>query len=194
MGSWRLFWLLAILSLGACAASPPQDIPAADRREVAELARAIRALGEGVDPEEAERAARIAFSHSRQLAREYRVTDPPLIHNAKVHLGLRERGLCYDWAEDIEARLVEEEFRTLAMHRAIAPETLFRIEHSSAVISRNGDGLLDGVILDPWRLGGRLYWTPVRDDADYDWRPKAEVLAARRRSMEARRQISTLSP
>ena len=190
----RLLWLLAVLSLAGCAAPTPSETPGVDRREVAELSHAILALGEGIDPEEAERAARIAFSYTRQLKREYRFTDPPLIHNAKVHLGLRERGLCYHWAEDIEARLLEEDFRTLDMHRAIAPETIYRIEHSTAIISRKGDSLRDGVILDPWRLGGRLHWTPVSEDHDYDWRPAAEILASRWRSREERRRLSTMSP
>jgi hypothetical protein len=190
----RLLWLLAFLSLGACAAAPPPEIPVADRRDVAALGHAIRALGDGVDPEEAERAARIAFSHSRHLAREYRVTDPPLVHNAKVHLGLRPRGLCYHWAEDMETRLLEEEFRTLDLHRAIAPETLFRIEHSTAVISRKGDSLSEGVVLDPWREGGRLHWTPVRADTGYDWRPQVEVLDQRWQAKLGQQQLSTISP
>ncbi|WP_245243197.1 hypothetical protein [Pararhodobacter sp. SW119] len=194
MGISRLFWLLAILSLCACAASSPQEPPAPDRREVVALSDAILALGPGVDPEEAERAARIAFSYSRQLAREYRITDPPLIHNAKINLGLRERGLCYHWAEDIEARLLEENFRTLVLHRAISPDRPFRIEHSTAVISRKGDGLHDGVVLDPWRMGGRLFWSPVREDTAYDWQRAAKVLDARWHAREARRQRATASP
>ncbi len=194
MGIPRLLWLLAILSVAGCAAPPPPEPQAVDRREVAELSHAILALGEGIDPEEAERAARIAYSHTSQLAREYRITDPPLIHNAKVHMGLRPRGLCYHWAEDIEARLLEENFRTLDLHRAIAPETLFRIEHSTAIISRKGDSLSEGVILDPWRQGGTLYWTPTLADVDYDWRPHTEVLASRWDSKMARQQISSMSP
>jgi len=194
MGIWRLLLFLAILSLAGCAAAPPPEARAADQREAAELGHAILALGDGVDPEEAKRAARIAFSYSRQLAREYRVTDPPLIHNAKVHMGLRPRGLCYEWAEDLEARLLQENFRTLELHRAIAPEALFRIEHSTVVVSRRGDSLSDGLVLDPWRNGGALYWAPARDDGDYDWRPKAEVLDSRWQSKMARRELSTMAP
>lgn len=194
MGMTRLLWILPILSLAACAAQPPQEASVVDRREVTELSLAILELGEGIDPEEAERAARIAIGHARQLAQEYQVSDPPLIHNAKVHMGLRPRGLCYHWAEDMEARLLQENFRTLELHRAISPERLFRLEHSTAIISRKGDSLFDGVILDPWRAGGELFWAPVLADTDYDWRPQDEVFAARRQSTAAREQLSTMSP
>jgi hypothetical protein len=138
--------------------------------------REIRALGAYVDPEEARRAARIAFQHTHQLALEYEITDPPLIHNTKVNMGLKPRGLCWHWAEDLEARLAEENFRTLSLHRAIAnADNPFRIDHSTVIVSRRGDTMFEGVVLDPWRKGGVLHWTPTRADADYDWRPRAEV-------------------
>jgi hypothetical protein len=189
MRVFRLRGLLAALAIGACTAPMPSEFGSADQREVSELAQALLALGEGVDPEEAERAARIAFGYTRQLAQEYQITDPPLIHNAKVHMGLRPRGLCYHWAEDIEARLLQENFQTLDMHRAIAPETLFRIEHSTAIISRKGDSLFEGIVLDPWRTGGTLHWTSVVADSKYPWRPHNEVVATREQSMAARWQV-----
>ena len=194
MTIFRVFPLLMILTLVACATPPAQETPIADRRDVTALRDAILSLGDGIDPEEALRAARIAYRYTRQLAQEYQFTDPPLIHNAKVHLGLRPRGLCYHWAEDIEARLLEEDFRTLDMHRAIAPETLFRIEHSTAIISRKGDVYSEGIILDPWRTGGTLHWTRVTDDTDYEWLPHVEVLDSRWQSQQARQQLSTMSP
>lgn len=188
----RLFWLLAMLSLAACAAAPrPETV---DQREVAELARGILALGEGIDPQEAERAARIAYAHTNVLAREYQITDPPLVHNTKVNMGLRPRGLCYHWAEDMEARLRQENFRTLDLHRAIAPARTFQLEHSTAIVSRKGDSMYEGVVLDPWRKGGVLYWERTVADTRYDWQPREQILAARAQSLVARRQVSSVSP
>lgn len=200
MGATRLLWLLAMLSLAACAAVPQPEDADVDRREVAGLARGILALGEGIDPEEAERAARIAYEHTRVLAREYRITDPPLIHNTKVNMGLRPRGLCWHWAEDIEARLLQENFRTLELHRAIAPPKPLQLEHSTAIISRRGDSLHDGMVLDPWRKGGVLHWVPTRADTRYDWRPRRVVMAERAQAGATRRQgaamlhVTALSP
>lgn len=174
--------LLAILVAGGCATRMPEGTPSVDRREIEALASGIRALGAGVDPEEAARAARIAFEYSHQLALDYRITDPPLIHNTKVNLGLRPRGLCYQWADDIEARLRQEDFRTLDLHRAIAnADNPFRIDHSTTVISRRGDTLFQGIVLDPWRNGGDLHWSPTLADTRYNWRPRAEVFGKKRR-------------
>lgn len=181
--------MLAILGLGACTSAPP-----ARSDDVARLATQIQALGPEVDPEEAQRAARIAYAYTAQLAQEYQITDPPLIHNAKVNKGLRPRGLCWHWAEDMERRLNQEKFRTLTLHRAIAnADNPFRIDHSTAIISRRGDSMYDGVVLDPWRYGGVLYWSPLREDTRYDWVPRDIVLEKRRQEQVARLKPATVN-
>ena len=115
--------VVVVMSLIAgCAAKP-----LVDRGNIDKLALEIQALGPEVDPEEAHRAARIAYDHSLQLAEEWQVTDPPLIHNAKV------------------------------LH--------------AAVISRRGDTLYEGIVLDPWRYGGVLFWSKTEEDSRYDWGP-----------------------
>lgn len=168
--------VLALLTLGACATPPPST-----GDEVQRLASEIRSLGPDIDPEEADRAARIAYTYTAQLVQEYEITDPPLIHNAKVNKGLRPRGLCWHWAEDIERRLKQENFQTLELHRAIAnADNPFRIDHSTAIISRRGETMYDGVVLDPWRYGGVLFWSPLIEDTKYEWVPRNVVLEKRR--------------
>lgn len=161
---------LLTLALGACAKAPTVA-----RNDVEGLTQEIKALGPEVDPDEARRAAEIAYSHSQYLKQEYRVTDAPIIHNAKVHNGFRERGLCNDWAEDMLKRLRQENFRTLQLHWATSPPTTLRIIHHSALISKRGDTIKDGIILDPWRHSGELHWAPVQEDTRYNWRPRMEV-------------------
>ena len=136
-------------------------------------------MAPNVDPLEAERAARVAFDHSRELSIQYQITDPPLIHNTKVNMGLKPRGLCWHWAEDMQNRLNAEEFETLEMHRAIAEGRGVRIDHSTAIISRKGDPHASGVVLDPWRNGGELFFAPVAEDTRYFWEARAVVLGRR---------------
>ncbi len=173
-------FLLAMLVLAACGSKPPQEI-LEDRKYLA-LAEMIESLGPGVDPEEARRAARVAIDYPLELKRRYGVTDPPLIHNMKVNMGLRPRGLCYQWADDLEARLARENFRTLTLHRAIAnSDRPLLIEHSTVIISRKGDPFEKGIVLDPWRYGGTLYWAPTLEDETYKWIEREKVFEARRK-------------
>ena len=168
---------LLFLAIAACSTTtktPPNDTEA--------LAHAILALAPDVAPDEARRAAQISYTHAHDLAIAYEITDPPLVHNTKVNMGLKPRGLCWHWAEDMEKRLVAENFRTLDIHRAIAnSDSPLRIDHSTALISARGQPMQSGLVLDPWRNGGRLFWSSVKNDQRYDWQPQQQVLAQKYR-------------
>lgn len=176
-----LISLCTVIVLSACATSHgPDGPPRGTEAEIAALAASLRALDPGVDPSEAARAARISYEYSHKLAIAYEITDTPLTHNAKVNRGEKPRGLCRHWAEDMEARLNQEGFQTLVVHRAIAnAQHRFLIEHSSAVISARGDTMYDGIVIDPWRMGGVLFWSRVPEDTRYPWRPREEVQRAK---------------
>ncbi|MEM9341726.1 MAG: hypothetical protein AAGA87_01645 [Pseudomonadota bacterium] len=179
--------LVALLALGvlaACGAAPDTRAPAT-RDDVTALTLAILALSPEVDPEEAARAAQISYDYSRTLAIQYQITDPPLVHNAKVNSGRKPRGLCWHWAEDMEARLKAEDFQTLDIHRAIANWDNWRIEHSTALISPAGHDMFNAIVVDPWRKGGVLTWVPTLEDARYEWTPQLEVLRKTGRLLNA---------
>lgn len=172
------FIIVGCLFVAGCTQAPQQIEPS----EISQLAQEIRALDPDVVPAEAERAAHLAYTYSMQLRAEYNVTANPILHNAKVNNGLRDRGLCVHWAEDLEARLNEEGFETLQVHRAIAEGNEFRIDHSTAIISARGEGMNEGIVLDPWRFGGHLYWSPTLDDEKYYWEPRMTVLERKSRN------------
>ncbi|MEL7025828.1 MAG: hypothetical protein AAGO57_01180 [Pseudomonadota bacterium] len=174
----RALLLPMFLGLAACGTTyGPEGPPLATQDEVSALEAGILALSPDVDPAEARRAAEIAFAYTHELALEYEISDPPLIHNTKVNMGIRPRGLCWHWAEDMEKRLDAEGFETLAMHRAIAnADNEFRIDHSTAIISARGQTFDEGVVLDPWRFGGVLFWSPLAEDDRYEWVERSVVL------------------
>jgi hypothetical protein len=187
-----LCWIVIAFGLAACAGGTPE--PGAPQ-QVRALAARIEALSPDVDPAEAQRAATVAYAETQRLALAYEITDPPLIHNAKVNAGLRPRGLCYHWAEDLEARLDAEGFRTLQIERAIAnAESRIRIEHSTAVITPRGARMEDGIVLDPWREGGRLFWSPVAEDSRYDWLPRNEALIRKGQVTYVQRTAGSKAP
>nr|WP_255596717.1 hypothetical protein [Cognatishimia sp. MH4019] len=164
--------------LAACATTGASTV-----QDPAPLADALAALDPTVSRAEANRAAALAFRLAAQLARDYQVTDPPLIHNSKVHAGLRDRGLCNHFAEDMLARLRQESFQTLKLHWATSPSTPLRIVHHAPAISSANGTFRDSIILDAWRNSGRLFWAPVSEDTRYNWMSLQEaqpVLRARR--------------
>jgi len=186
----RWIWLtLGLAILASCGVTPEQR-PMPDTGEIEALAAEIMALGPEVDPIEARRAARVSYEQTRNLAIQYQIVDPPIIHNMKVNMGLKPRGLCWHWAEDMEKRLDQEQFKTLVMYRAIAnADNPYRIDHSTAIIAAKGEGMEDGIVLDPWREGGRLFWDEVADDTHYHWVQREKVLDAKRRQLIAEGKI-----
>lgn len=163
--------------------------------EIAALAASIQRLSPDVDPAEATRAARLSYTATHQLALAYEISDTALIHNAKVNAGQRPRGLCYHWAEDIQARLDSAGFQTLETARAIAnADNPILIDHSTTIIVPKGAPMQAGVVIDPWRYGGRLFWAPVPQDTRYDWRPREVVLRERGRIKYVQRTEGSLAP
>ncbi|MEM6941039.1 MAG: hypothetical protein AAF943_07000 [Pseudomonadota bacterium] len=165
---------LLLIGLAACAPRTPASY---DSAGVDGLAQTIASLSPKVAPQEANAAAALAFATTRRLSAAYQITDPPLIHNAKVNAGIRPRGLCHHWAEDMQTALTAAGFESLQIRRAIAnADNPFRIEHSTAVLIAKGGSLDEGIVLDPWRNGGTLFWAKLQDDRRYDWQDRLEVL------------------
>ncbi len=155
--------LLVAVGLTGCAYSPP--IP--KTAEVRALRLAFTGLAPTVRNEEAERVAGCAYEYPRTLASNYRVVRPALLHNFLVNSGLRQRGLCYEWAEDLLALLQTFNLESLELHWGIARADTAR-EHNIVVVTARGQPFDQGIALDPWRRSGRLVWSPVIADK-YPW-------------------------
>jgi len=177
----RRAFLLTGMALAGCAPRGADNLVEPSEDEIAELAQAIAGLRDDVQGDEATRAARIAFTYAAQLAEQYEIEDGPITHNRKVNRGEKPRGLCWHWAEDMEARLDLEGFASLEMERAIANgQSPILLAHSTAVIVPKGAPMEAGIVLDPWRYGGQLFWDTVAGDTRYRWRPREVVLAEKR--------------
>ncbi len=166
----------ATVSTKGSLAAPPAAATEAREARIAEVTRALLALGPSVDPAEAARAARVAVEVPLARARDWQVTDPPLVHNFKVVNGLRDKGVCQDFADALEIALAGERFRTLELHRAIAKARNLKLEHATVIVTASGAPMESGLVLDPWRTGqGRLWVGRVTEDPDYHWESRAAV-------------------
>ena len=132
-----------------------------------DLANRLRALSPSVNQTEATNTAETACSYSLQLAKEYRVIRPAIFHNVLVNLGLRQRGLCFQWADDLSSKLETLHLRSLNLHRGVARLDTRR-EHSSVVLTAQGQPFDQGIVLDAWRHSGHLVWAGVKEDK-YPW-------------------------
>jgi hypothetical protein len=140
---------------------------AGDERSIKDLSKALAALAPDVDPAEAHALSYTAHTTARRLKREYRVVLNPEFTVFLVNVGLRKRGWCGHWAQDIGAHLKELKPKTLVLHWGEAyPGT--SSENNAIVVTARNQRFEDGIILDGWRRAGRLFWCPVKKDHEYE--------------------------
>jgi hypothetical protein len=82
---------------------------------------------------------------------------------------LRERGLCCHWTEDLIASIRTLPVQKYSAHWGVSRRGTWR-EHNSVVVTALGKPFQTGLVLDPWRKAGDLFWIPVAEDS-YPWQP-----------------------
>jgi hypothetical protein len=186
--SYIVIFISAALILGGCAGGqranrlPSSDsAPATDtgteteRAATAALQNDLMALNGYADVEEATRVAESVMYHSARLAEDYKLVRPAAFHNVLVRIGLKDRGLCHHWTTDLMKQLQELQLKTYQLYWGVAYRGSELREHNSVVIAARGDSFENGMVLDPWRYSGVLFWDRVENDR-YPWkeRPRHE--------------------
>lgn len=111
--------------------------------------------------------AQTVLSATDRLARDYRVQPPALWHNFLVNVGLRDRGLCCHWTQDLLRAIEALGLKKYDASWGVSRYGTWR-EHNSVVVTAAGQDFEAGVVLDPWRNAGDLHWAPVATDV-YPW-------------------------
>ena len=62
-------------------------------------------LNRQTNMQEARQVAETAITYSSDLAEKYNLVRPAILHNVLVRIGLKDRGLCYHWTEDLMKQL-----------------------------------------------------------------------------------------
>jgi hypothetical protein len=123
----------------------------------------IAALSPRVRKDEAARVAAYVYNAAGRLRRDYRVVWPPLFNNFLVNNGIRKRGLCFQWAEDLLVTLDTLKLTSLELRWGEADAGTWQ-ESNCLVITAKGQAFNTGIIVDCWRHSGHPYWTAVAND------------------------------
>ncbi len=134
-----------------------------------QLEQELIALSAAVDKTEAQILAATAVRESAVLAEEYQLLRPAVAHNLLVVFGIKDRGLCYHWTEDLMKRLQALDLKSFQLHWGVAYRGSELREHNCVVITARGQRFFKGIVLDPWRNSGNLYWAQVTKDS-YPWK------------------------
>ena len=137
--------------------------------KISQLEQELIALSATIDKTEARILAEASVRESAMLAEDYQLVRPAVAHNLLVAFGIRERGLCYHWTEDLMKRFQALDLRSVQLHWAVAYRGSDLREHNCVVITAIGQPFPEGIVLDPWRNSGSLYWARVSEDR-YPWK------------------------
>lgn len=173
--------LIAVLGLSGCAvrydnvAVDPvnkrtvvKNMDARTKKEIADVTKALMSLGPNVDPGEARLLAHEAVNYPKVLANQYKLVQPAYLQNILVNYGYRENGLCWQWTRDMAKHIQARQWKSFDFFHGTANRRRFN-EHNSLVVTPKGKGVREGMLLDPWRNSGQLYWERTKDDPEYYW-------------------------
>ncbi len=152
------------------------QVQKSDVRKAEKLAGDLASLSSRVNREEAKLLADCAFATVSKLRREYRMFGTPIFNNFLIYHGLRKRGYCYQWSEDLLITLDALRLKSLELHWGEYDPDTWR-ENNCIVVTAKGQPFKRGVMLECWRHLGHLYFGPVASD----WETYVENSAYARR-------------
>ncbi|MDQ6625743.1 MAG: hypothetical protein M3Y69_06335 [Verrucomicrobiota bacterium] len=138
----------------------------------------ISQLGPRVDSNEARKVASVSYTTGRELAAEWRMGSSPIFHSFLIHMGARQYGYCFQFAEELLKRLNTLKLKTLQLHWAES-DAGTDTEHNVIVVTARGQPFAQGIMLDNWRHSGHLLWGPLDGDPSHTWNENAGEFEAR---------------
>jgi len=139
-------------------------------RDIQELAAALMTLGPNINRQEAIDVAHDAYVYPLYLAKEWNLTWPPLMHNVLRNAKVRPKGLCTDWASAMIEIMRHKSLKSFDLYWGVSNKGNPWREHSTLLVTAKGYPFDSGIILDPWRNSGELYWIRHVEDPTYKWK------------------------
>ena len=133
------------------------------------LTNMLTSMDKSIDKNEAKDLAVFSLRYTKELANSYGLVLSPNFQNFLINIGLKKKGYCYNYADDLGNALVKRGYKSFDIYRMIHKQgTMF--EHNSVMITPHYT-TKKGVILDGWRNAGKLYFARLKDDKkSYDWK------------------------
>lgn len=164
----RLISFLTPLLFIASCVNP--GTPAERQEQARRMSHDLQQLSPTVSASEADRLATTAIEESARMSQDFKPFVHPWMNNGLVNTGLRKRGLCYQWRDDLFPHLFRLNLKTMDLHLTASKRDTWQ-EHHGIIVTAKGQRFEDGMVVDPWRNGGRLWWGLLKKDTRHPWKP-----------------------
>lgn len=148
-------------------ASPSQN-------SVIQLAEKLQSLQRDIPASEAMHLSEELFFEIKKLRKKFKPVSEPHFNNFLINIGMKEQGLCYQWSDALYVHFRKSSYPHFEFHLLVSDQGRCFSEHNVLVVVAKGENVLDGIIIDPWREPGSIYFVKVKDDQEYEWKHRAQ--------------------
>lgn len=143
--------------------------PETSQNRAESLVSLLQTLNKDIPYAEALSLSREIFQQTDQLRVQFDPISEPHVNNFLVNIGLKEKGLCYEWSDPLYIYFRRKPYKYFSFHLLVANRGKYFQEHNVLVVTSKKDEISEGVIIDPWRKPGKVYFSKVKDDTKYVW-------------------------
>ena len=155
------FSLLLLLLLGCASPQPSKQT----------LKRQLRSINPEASCFEVQRLDRQIKQSAGRLFNIYDRQTHPLLHNLLVNLGIKQKGLCWHFADALYLDLLKgkQRYPSFCFHLIVSNKGSFW-EHNAVLVTSCHKEIERGVVIDLWRNRGRITHYLLKKDPEYRWR------------------------
>ncbi|NPA82490.1 MAG: hypothetical protein GXO31_07750 [Epsilonproteobacteria bacterium] len=158
----------------------PTRISDKERKKIDKLYSMLISLDPKIDRYEAKELAKTAVLYPIYLSKKYDLVYPPNFHNFLVNINLRQKGLCYQWVEDLMKEIGCKNFKSFSFHWGVANRGKLN-EHNVIVVTAKNASYESGIVFDAWRNSGDLYFNYLKNEKKYkfkEWKEKSKIISS----------------
>ena len=165
----RILIIAFLIVFNGCAIKHKNVNSSYQDKDVQKLSKEITSLSPTIDKKEAMDIALFSTSYTKRLANSYKLVGSPRFQNFLINIGLKKKGYCYNYANDLAYALLHRGYKSVSIYRAAHKKYTY-FEHNCVVITPRERNDI-GVILDGWRNAGKLYFDYMKNDyKNYQWK------------------------
>lgn len=151
-----LCYTLLVLFLSGCSSKQPHTTSLYEQL-----------IGIGVSSFEAQKLESLASKYTQTLHELYGASSFPLWNNLLINTGIKQKGLCYDYAFSLYAKLKQASFSSLDLYLIQSDKGKY-FEHNAVAVCTDHVAFDECIVLDAWRDQKRLTFVQVKSDT-YKW-------------------------
>jgi len=157
--------LLSLFFLGCTGTSSELS-----QNRVEALLELLGSLDKSISSKETELLSHEIFKETVKLTKKFKPVSEPHFNNFLINVGVKDKGLCYQWSDALYLHFSKKDYSHFEFHLLVSSKGEYLYEHNVLVVVAKGGEVLEGIVIDPWRNSGELYFSKVSEDKKYKWK------------------------